>query len=108
MDIEELIFFNSPSVENAPDEPVRERKVQFVEDFGISRVTECYLEDLHFMHMDLSLNKETRVSFDSHAPVLEQKQPVAEVADAVGYKHAHHFAAAFKKQFGVLPGKIKK
>ena len=36
--------------------------------------------------------------------LLEEKLPVGEVADRVGYKHPHHFAAAFKKKFGVTPG----
>src|SRR5258708_40126662 len=71
MDIEELIFFNTSTMAASPDEPFRERKVEFVQDFGAGKVTECYLEDMHFMHMDLSLKKETKVSFDSQAPVLE-------------------------------------
>ncbi|MBD1365979.1 helix-turn-helix transcriptional regulator [Mucilaginibacter sp. ZT4R22] len=31
---------------------------------------------------------------------------VSEVAHEVGYKNAHHFSVAFKKQFGYLPSKI--
>ncbi|SEN11294.1 AraC-type DNA-binding protein [Chitinophaga rupis] len=39
--------------------------------------------------------------------LLDEKLPVGEVADKVGYAHAHHFAVAFRKKFGVLPGSIK-
>lgn len=37
--------------------------------------------------------------------LVEQKLPVNEVADRVGYQHPHHFAAAFKKKFGKSPGR---
>jgi AraC-like DNA-binding protein len=40
--------------------------------------------------------------------LLDEKLPVGEVADKVGYAHPHHFAVAFRKKFGVLPGSIKK
>ncbi len=40
--------------------------------------------------------------------LLEYKQTVAEVASAVGYGHAHHFTAAFKKKFSELPGALNK
>ena len=35
--------------------------------------------------------------------LVEEKLLVGEVSDRIGYKHAHHFTAAFKKKFGVLP-----
>lgn len=38
--------------------------------------------------------------------LLEHNLPVSEVADAVGYKNAHHFTVAFKKRYKVLPSKI--
>ncbi|SEW39132.1 AraC-type DNA-binding protein [Chitinophaga sp. YR573] len=37
----------------------------------------------------------------------DEKLYVNEVADRIGYKHAHHFALAFKKKFGILPGSLK-
>jgi len=40
--------------------------------------------------------------------LLEEKMYIHEVADRIGYKHPHHFTAAFKKRFGVLPGNLKK
>lgn len=38
--------------------------------------------------------------------LLQSGLTVNEVADAVGYKNAHHFTVAFKKRFQVLPSKI--
>lgn len=40
--------------------------------------------------------------------LLEQKRSVAEVAYEVGYKNPHHFTAAFKKKFDILPSAISK
>ncbi len=37
----------------------------------------------------------------------EEKMCVGEVADRVGYKYPHHFTAAFKRRFGVLPKDLK-
>ncbi|MBX2923189.1 MAG: helix-turn-helix transcriptional regulator [Chitinophagaceae bacterium] len=39
--------------------------------------------------------------------LLDEKLFVSEVADQVGYKHSQHFAAAFKRKFGVLPSELK-
>ncbi|WP_134087813.1 helix-turn-helix transcriptional regulator [Olivibacter sp. XZL3] len=39
--------------------------------------------------------------------LVEDKEKVAVVAAKVGYKHATHFSAAFKKYFGYLPTKVK-
>ncbi len=39
--------------------------------------------------------------------LLDHNLPVAEVADKVGYKHPHHFTAAFKRKFGVTPSALK-
>jgi AraC-like DNA-binding protein len=39
---------------------------------------------------------------------LLQGKPVQQVADRAGYKHAAHFARAFKKHFGYPPTAIKK
>lgn len=33
---------------------------------------------------------------------------INEVSDKIGYKHPHHFTAAFKKKFGIVPKEIKK
>jgi AraC-like DNA-binding protein len=40
--------------------------------------------------------------------MLKEGSSVAEVAETVGYKNAHHFTAAFKKQFDLLPSKVSK
>ena len=40
--------------------------------------------------------------------LLEEKLFVGEVSDRIGYKHPHHFAAAFRRKFGILPGDFKK
>lgn len=37
----------------------------------------------------------------------EEKLYVSEVADQLGYKHPQHFAAAFKRKFGILPSELK-
>lgn len=39
--------------------------------------------------------------------LLEQRKSVSEVAFEIGYKNPHHFTAAFKKKFGVLPSQLK-
>ncbi len=39
--------------------------------------------------------------------LLDEKRYVGEVADLVGYKHAHHFTAAFKRKYGILPRDLK-
>jgi AraC-like DNA-binding protein len=38
--------------------------------------------------------------------LLDEKMYVGEVADRVGYKYPHHFTAAFRKRFGVLPREL--
>ena len=45
----------------------------------------------------------------SHARqlLLDSKQTVGEVADALGYQHVHHFAHAFRKHFGYLPSQLR-
>lgn len=40
--------------------------------------------------------------------LLDEKMYVGEVADRVGYKYPHHFTAAFRKRFGVLPREVRK
>ena len=37
--------------------------------------------------------------------MFRQKYPISEVAQAVGYCNASHFARRFKEQFGVLPSR---
>lgn len=39
--------------------------------------------------------------------ILEEKLYVGEVADRIGYKHPHHFTAAFKRKYGLLPSDLK-
>lgn len=39
--------------------------------------------------------------------LLDEKLYVSEVADQIGYKHPQHFAAAFKRKFGILPSELK-
>ncbi|MCW3464525.1 helix-turn-helix transcriptional regulator [Chitinophaga nivalis] len=39
--------------------------------------------------------------------LLDHKMYVGEVSDMIGYKHQQHFTAAFKKRFGILPGKLR-
>ncbi len=39
--------------------------------------------------------------------LLDEKMYVNEVSDQVGYKHPQHFAAAFKRKFGILPSELK-
>lgn len=40
--------------------------------------------------------------------LLEEHMYVNEVADRVGYKYPHHFAAAFKKEFNMTPRQLRK
>jgi AraC-like DNA-binding protein len=40
--------------------------------------------------------------------LLKNGRTVSEVAETVGYKNAHHFTAAFKKHFDMLPSKVSK
>lgn len=39
--------------------------------------------------------------------LLEEDKYVSEVADHIGYKNPQHFITAFKKKFGISPGKLK-
>lgn len=39
--------------------------------------------------------------------LLDNKQTVTEVADALGYQHVHHFTHAFRRHFGYLPGTLR-
>ncbi|PWJ60472.1 AraC-like DNA-binding protein [Dyadobacter jejuensis] len=39
--------------------------------------------------------------------LCKEENKISEVAQMVGYKHATHFTAAFKKHFGYLPNKIR-
>lgn len=38
----------------------------------------------------------------------DEKLYVGEVAERLGYKHPHHFTAAFRKKFNLLPGELRK
>ncbi len=40
--------------------------------------------------------------------LTEEKRPVSYVSSEVGYKNSHHFSAAFKKKYGVLPSLLNK
>ncbi|WP_170299145.1 helix-turn-helix transcriptional regulator [Larkinella terrae] len=40
--------------------------------------------------------------------LCEGKKAVGEVADAIGYQNPHHFTAAFKKKYGVLPSQLNR
>ncbi|WP_413668599.1 helix-turn-helix transcriptional regulator [Mucilaginibacter sp. Mucisp86] len=40
--------------------------------------------------------------------LLQDGRSVSEVAETVGYKNAHHFTAAFKKHYDMLPSKVGK
>lgn len=43
----------------------------------------------------------------AHQLLVDEKLPVYEVAERVGYKNAHHFTAAFKRSYGYLPKDLK-
>jgi AraC-like DNA-binding protein len=45
---------------------------------------------------------------DTAYKMLQRGKSVGEVAETVGYKNAHHFTAAFKKRFDLLPSKLDK
>ncbi|RRB04641.1 helix-turn-helix domain-containing protein [Larkinella rosea] len=40
--------------------------------------------------------------------LCEGKKAVGEVADAIGYQNPHHFTAAFKKKYGLLPSQLNR
>lgn len=50
----------------------------------------------------------TGLRMDLAFKLLKESSSVNEVAEAVGYKNAHHFTAAFKKHFDMLPSKVSK
>jgi len=52
-----------------------------------------------YLH-DIRMNEARRL-------LLDQRLLVGEVADRIGYQHAHHFTAAFKRKFGVLPRDLR-
>jgi AraC-like DNA-binding protein len=39
--------------------------------------------------------------------ILDEKLYIGEVSDRIGYKHPHHFSAAFKRKYGLLPSDLK-
>ncbi|MEL6535368.1 MAG: AraC family transcriptional regulator, partial [Bacteroidota bacterium] len=39
--------------------------------------------------------------------LLDDAITVADVAEQVGYKNPQHFSTAFKRHYGVSPGKVK-
>jgi AraC-like DNA-binding protein len=39
--------------------------------------------------------------------LLDEKKTVGEVAEIVGYQYPQHFTAAFKRKYGITPGKLK-
>jgi AraC-like DNA-binding protein len=39
--------------------------------------------------------------------LIDEKKTVGEVSELVGYQHPQHFAAAFKKKYDILPGRLK-
>jgi AraC-like DNA-binding protein len=39
--------------------------------------------------------------------LIQQDIKIAEIAQKLGYKHATHFTAAFKKQVGILPNQFR-
>ena len=39
--------------------------------------------------------------------LCQEGSKIAEVAQRMGYKHATHFTAAFKKYYGYVPNKIR-
>ncbi|WP_214070074.1 AraC family transcriptional regulator [Mucilaginibacter sp. dw_454] len=47
-----------------------------------------------------------QVRMDRAYLLLQQGRTVNEVSEAVGYKNPHHFSAAFKKRFDLLPRQI--
>jgi AraC-like DNA-binding protein len=40
--------------------------------------------------------------------LLVSNLPIKEVADRLGYSSVQHFNSAFRKKFGLPPGKVKK
>jgi AraC-like DNA-binding protein len=40
--------------------------------------------------------------------LLQNDKSVSEVAEIIGYKNAHHFTAAFKKRYGLLPSQVSR
>lgn len=59
-----------------------------------------------FNHTIFGFVTDVRMQKAKHL-LLEEKMFVNEVATLVGYKHPHHFAAAFKRKFGYLPGELR-
>jgi AraC family transcriptional regulator, transcriptional activator of the genes for pyochelin and ferripyochelin receptors len=39
--------------------------------------------------------------------LLEGNMSITTVANTVGYSHLRHFSAAFKRKFGITPGKCR-
>ncbi|MFZ6009342.1 MAG: helix-turn-helix transcriptional regulator [Bacteroidota bacterium] len=54
-----------------PDAGVGERAITFDHRFGLGRVRDCILRDIHFMELDLSLRQKTEITFATESPVLE-------------------------------------
>jgi AraC-like DNA-binding protein len=53
-----------------------------------------------------SFYQQLRMEFAKHM-LLEQKHPIPEISDWLGYSHQNHFSTAFKKHFGFSPSETK-
>lgn len=43
----------------------------------------------------------------AHALLKRNEHSISEIAHLIGYKNPHHFSAAFKKKYGIVPSKLK-
>ncbi|WP_114748536.1 helix-turn-helix transcriptional regulator [Pleomorphovibrio marinus] len=53
-----------------------------------------------------SYYQQLRMEFAKHM-LLEQKHPILEISEWLGYSHQNHFSTAFKKHFGFSPSATK-
>jgi AraC-like DNA-binding protein len=49
-----------------------------------------------------------QLRMDTAYNLLRNNKSVSEVAEIIGYKNPHHFTAAFKKQYNMLPSQVNK
>ena len=49
-----------------------------------------------------------QLRMDAAYNLLRNNKSVSEVAETIGYKNPHHFTAAFKKRYGILPSQVSK
>ena len=73
---------------------------------GYCAVSEVYLRKLFEKELQASpYGKITEMRMDKAKMLIEEKRPLKEIADSVGYSDVFQFSRAYKRYFGHAPTK---